>query len=112
SRQVVFLRSKKVKRGQRMLKWKQGVRTLVACSLVALFIVLLASNTKVSAATAPNLVNATDVQISGDEMIWLEIQSSGQKKLVYFNTATGEQRDITTGSSAVDEPYLSGDNIV
>ncbi|HIW35027.1 MAG TPA: S-layer homology domain-containing protein [Candidatus Paenibacillus intestinavium] len=95
-----------------MLKWKQGVRTLVACSVVALVIVLLATNTKISAAAIPNLEKATDVQISGDGMIWLETQDAGQKKLVYFNTVTGEKKDITTGSPTVDAPYLAGDYIV
>lgn len=54
----------------------------------------------------------TDYAVSGNGMIWLEEGSGGLKKLMYRNTATGQQVQLTDGSRAVDAPSINGDWIV
>jgi hypothetical protein len=65
-----------------------------------------------TAAETEGGVVRSDYSISGNGMVWLEGTDGGLKKLMYRNTATGQQLQITDGATAVDAPHLNGNWIV
>lgn len=86
--------------------------------LLLLALVMLVSGGTLSgvgvqeAEAASTASNRTDYHLSGDHMIWMEPDASGNKQIWYQNYATGQKRAITTSTSAKDAPYINGDIIV
>lgn len=83
----------------------------LACAIVA-FMLTASLGGAAPAAAAEGSVVRSDYSISGNGMVWLEGADGGLKKLMYRNTASGQQLQITDGATAVDAPHLSGNWIV
>jgi len=54
----------------------------------------------------------SDFAVSGDGMIWLEVDQNGVKQIHYRSLSTGEERKLTSTSSAKDAPYIYGNTVV
>ena len=54
----------------------------------------------------------TDFSVSGDRMIWFQVDGNGVKQVHYRDLTTGEERKLTDSAAAKDAPYLFGNTVV
>ncbi|WP_342439409.1 S-layer homology domain-containing protein [Paenibacillus sp. FSL L8-0436] len=93
-------------RFRRKGKFSRTVVSAVAVSmLVGLFSGGLSMKQVLAAGTDPG---RTDYNVSGNRIVWLEAEADGVKQVHAMNQASGASTVLTSGSSAKDAPYVSG----
>ena len=94
-----------------MGKERIGRKRLLVVVLALLTALSAPAFAGVAAGSAPEGLK-TDFVVSGDGMIWLEVDGNGVKQVHYRNLTTGEERKLTNTPSAKDAPHLYGNTVV
>jgi len=92
-------------------KERIGRKRLLVVVLALLIALSAPAFAGVAAGSAPEGLK-TDFVVSGDGMIWLEVDGNGVKQVHYRNLTTGEERKLTNTPSAKDAPHLYGNTVV
>ncbi|URN93490.1 MAG: S-layer homology domain-containing protein [Candidatus Pristimantibacillus lignocellulolyticus] len=80
--------------------------------LIIGFLCMISTSMAAAANEKSDAGNKTDYAQAGDLLIWLEQMDSGLKKLIVQNQSTGQQIQVTDGSTAVDAPSTNGEWVV
>jgi hypothetical protein len=90
---------------------RNRLKRLIAAALALLTVLVAPAFAGVAAGAAPEGLK-TDYSVSGDRMIWFQVDGNGVKQIHYRNLTTGEERKLTNTPSAKDAPYLYGNTVV
>lgn len=83
----------------------------LVCATVLLAAAAVPPVTGTAEGAAPEGLKS-DYSVSGDHMIWFEVDGDGVKQIHYRHLTTGEERRLTNSPSAKDAPYIHGQTVV